>query len=170
MGRHQARKFFDYNPVDNLSHCKVEGCSDSIKGNHGGNLLRHIQRRHSTVYAEVCQGTSSTDTRSTASKRTADSQTTLDSLVIKQPYTISVKLAPDVLKEACLELLTVNGRPFSLMEDSGFKKIICPIVEAMGNSVAINQSNIREMVIETARIERERTLRTARRQATDVKR
>lgn len=60
------------------------------------------------------------------------------------------------MKEARLELVTVNGQPFSLMEDSGFKKIICPIVDAMGNFVAINQSNIREMVIETARIERER--------------
>ena len=108
-----------------------------------------------TVYAEECQGASSTDTRSTASKMKADSRTTLDFFVIKQPCTVSVQVAPDVLKKACLEHVTVNGRPFSLMGDSGFKKIVCPIVEAMGNSVSINQSNIREMVIEITRIERE---------------
>ena len=32
------------------------------------------------------------------------------------------------LKSACCELVTENGRPFSLLEESGFRKIIDPII------------------------------------------
>ncbi len=50
------------------------------------------------------------------------------------------------LKEACLELVTVNARPFNLMEDSGFHKIVNPIIAGLGGGFAINAENIREDV------------------------
>ena len=53
-------------------------------------------------------------------------------------------------------LVTVNGRQFSFMEDSGFRKFFDPIKEAMGNGVAINLSNIRDMVSWVAESEREK--------------
>lgn len=56
------------------------------------------------------------------------------------------------LKLACLELVTVNGRPFTLIEDSGFRKIINPIIEAISkkDKISINSSNIRDMVAPSA--------------------
>lgn len=51
---------------------------------------------------------------------------------------------------ACTELVTVNGRPLSIVNDSGFKKIINPILESFGNTFSIDQRNVRKNVIETA--------------------
>lgn len=34
------------------------------------------------------------------------------------------KMSKDILIEACVKLVTVNGRPFSNMDDSGFNKKI----------------------------------------------
>ena len=40
--------------------------------------------------------------------------------------------------DVCVELVTNNGRPFKLMEDSLFRKILDPIIAGLNNSFAIN--------------------------------
>lgn len=63
--------------------------------------------------------------------------------------TVSISMNAAILKEACVELVTVNGRPFSLLDDSGFRKIVDPIVQELNKSkqtVAINPENIRDLV------------------------
>lgn len=49
-----------------------------------------------------------------------------------QKKSIRIDINQQELIDACVELVTVNGRPFSLMHDSGFKKILNPILEAFG--------------------------------------
>jgi len=49
-----------------------------------------------------------------------------------QKKSIRIDINQQELLDACVELVTVNGRPFSLMQDSGFKKILNPIFEAFG--------------------------------------
>ena len=50
------------------------------------------------------------------------------------------------LENACLELVTVNGRPFKLMDDSGFRKILNPLLKGMRASFSISADNIREKI------------------------
>lgn len=45
--------------------------------------------------------------------------------------------------DACVEPVTVNGRPFKLMEDSGFRKFLNPILEVSPNKLVIKAENIR---------------------------
>jgi len=45
--------------------------------------------------------------------------------------------------DACVELVTVNGRPFSALNDSGFRKILDPVLNGVKNSVVINSESIR---------------------------
>lgn len=44
--------------------------------------------------------------------------------------TIKIEMDKKKLLSACVELITVNGRPMCLMQDSGFQKIINPILKA----------------------------------------
>ena len=53
--------------------------------------------------------------------------------------------------DACIELVTVNGRPFQLMNDSGFRMIVDKVLEGLGCSSRINQENIRKHVSIVAR-------------------
>ncbi|XP_068172121.1 zinc finger BED domain-containing protein 4-like [Antennarius striatus] len=154
MGRHcenPMRQHFSYDPATNKSICNIEGCGAEIKGNHGGNLQRHIQRRHPDIFKNSSTGVGLKRTASTGQK-------TLDEEVVKKPKVARVPINPEVLVDACLELVTVNGRPFSLMEDSGFRKIIDPLQQAIGNGFTINSANIREKVANLAQIERKKLI------------
>ena len=47
-------------------------------------------------------------------------------------------------------MVTVNGRPFKIVEDSGFRKLLNLISQALsdsGNKICINAENIREEVV-----------------------
>lgn len=48
-----------------------------------------------------------------------------------------------VLNKPCFELITVNGCSFEMLEYSGFKRILNPIVTALGNNFTINSENIK---------------------------
>lgn len=48
-------------------------------------------------------------------------QKTLDGMIDTRK--ISIKMTRTELWDACVEIVTVNGCPFSLMEEAGFKKI-----------------------------------------------
>jgi len=51
-------------------------------------------------------------------------------MVIKR--SLNIEMDKSTLLNACTELVTVNGRPFTIFSDSGFKKILNPLTEAIG--------------------------------------
>ncbi|CAL8326758.1 unnamed protein product [Lota lota] len=56
MGRYQVnpiRKYFTFEPASNKSLCQIVGCEARIAGNHGGNLQRHIEKKHPSTYKEL---------------------------------------------------------------------------------------------------------------------
>ena len=54
------------------------------------------------------------------------------------------------LKNACLELVTINDHSFRLMDDSGFRKILSPLLEGMLAKFTVNAETIREKIGEKA--------------------
>ena len=111
-----------------------------LKGTYAANLERHVKRQHKEVYKEYCEERAEESAR----KRCMESgdfasttawQTTLDESLLK---TVRVKIGIAMLKAACVELVTVNGRPLSLIEDSGFRKILDPLLQGLGNKARIN--------------------------------
>ena len=54
------------------------------------------------------------------------------------------------LINACVELVTKNGRPLNIFTDSGFKKLIQPILRTINPPIAINENSIREAIIHKA--------------------
>ncbi|KAH6942730.1 hypothetical protein HPB50_009634 [Hyalomma asiaticum] len=56
MGRDRttrAPRHFKYDSVPNKSICQIENCQHVVSGDHGGNLERHLQRRHKEVYDSI---------------------------------------------------------------------------------------------------------------------
>ncbi|XP_036404855.1 uncharacterized protein LOC118791563 isoform X1 [Megalops cyprinoides] len=179
MGRHQenpVRLYFSYDRIANKSRCQIEGCTAEIAGNHGGNLQRHVQRMHPLAFARlpgplrpdnptVPLSSLSPSSSSTAKRPGAAADVevaALDPTVTKRPRGELVWMTVDSLREACVELVTSNGRPFSLMDDSGFRKILDPVLEALGEHVVISSGAVRNMVLEAAERERERLRGTLR--------
>lgn len=64
--------------------------------------------------------------------------------------TINIKMTPEKLMEACVDLVTLDGRPFDIIDDVGFRKIINPILIAMGNKITINKNDVMSEVNQKA--------------------
>ncbi|KAH6927516.1 hypothetical protein HPB50_005182 [Hyalomma asiaticum] len=63
------------------------------------------------------------------------------------PTTVAkVAITGEMILNACVELCTVNGRPFALMEDYGFRKLTDPVPSGLNSKVAINAENVRAAV------------------------
>lgn len=73
---------------------------------------------------------------------------------------VTIEMDKNKLIDALVELTTCNGRPFAAVEDSGLRKIIDPILEAMkiqqGVNVTVNRRNIRHYIHEEAERLREK--------------
>jgi hypothetical protein len=150
--QHAIRKLFSYDSERDLSKCLVsDTCRKHVKpmkGNHLGNLTAHVKRCHKREFDEAFM---EVDVQGAATKRRR-----VDLERAEKDHKLTVLYSKRRLITACVELVTVNGRPFSIIEDSGFKKLIEPFIEALqktGVTVAINAENIRETIpLEAARI------------------
>lgn len=58
--------------------------------------------------------------------------------------TIQIEMDKNKLLDACVQLVTVDGRPLSILEDSGMRQILDPIVRSLGNEkpFSINRENV----------------------------
>ncbi|GLV32913.1 hypothetical protein CBL_20062 [Carabus blaptoides fortunei] len=60
----------------------------------------------------------------------------IDEFLMKN--SIKITLSQQDVIHACAEIVIVDGRHFCALEDSGFKKLLNPICEQLGNNFAIN--------------------------------
>lgn len=153
MGRNPTNPsldYFEYNVGDNESTCKL--CKKTLTGKHGTNLEKHIKSFHPEIFEKIVKTKNQREDKSQQlSKRQGEksendipTKKQLKMSDIFESTTVNVKLNAELLKNACLEIVTVNGRPFKILEDSGFKKIIEPIQAAFKTNKRINSQNIRE--------------------------
>ena len=61
---------------------------------------------------------------------------------------VTVTMSKNDIIDGCVEMVTVNGRPFKALNDSGFLKITKPLMQAMGTTV--NAENVPDYVKEKA--------------------
>lgn len=153
MGRiktNTSRDFFTYYKTENKSICNV--CDTSIKGDHAA-LQRHLKRHHNNEYENVQQNKKpklcikDEPTPSNSGLENC-SQLTLD--IFAKSEFLKVKLNKEIILKACVELITVNGCSFEMLEYSGFKRILNPIVTAIDNNFSVNSENIKLLIPETA--------------------
>lgn len=110
-------------------------------------MEKHIRIRHAEAFVAFKESTQTApvpdQNRGLAPKK--GTQLKIASMFAS---TVKVAMSKEILLNACVELVTVNGRPFSLVADSGFKAIIKPLTSAL--NITINPDNLRASVIEEA--------------------
>lgn len=138
---HPVHNYFAFNREKQESICKTAGCI--LKGKHSSNLLRHIQRKHKQIVKVL---------------EPEIKKYQLDAACQENGKTVNVKLNKNDIIKACIELTTVNGRPYSLISDSGFRRLMNPVFNAFkenGDHFTLTHHNIREYAeVEIVRIER----------------
>lgn len=119
---HPVFKYFNYIEKDDRSICRFEECSFPMKGKHASNLVSHIKKKHQDVFPELKKAMDDN-----ALKRTAKPKKKSDSVM--------VLINRDEIIKGCVELVTVNARPNTMLQDSGFKRILNPITTALNLSL-----------------------------------
>lgn len=126
---HPVHKHFEYDALTNKSVCNY--CKEPKCGKHASNLLRHLKSRHKKFYLELLPETIG------FSKIKEDRA--------KKDITVTFNL--DDLIKCFVSLVTIDGRPYSCIEDKGICGILQPIFKACdqsGISFRINRRNISE--------------------------
>ena len=59
---------------------------------------------------------------------------------------ISVKMSKNKFINACVKMVTVDGRPFAAMDDEGFRDIINPMMEGFSSNVTMSAKTITNLV------------------------
>ncbi|XP_011696420.1 PREDICTED: uncharacterized protein LOC105455070, partial [Wasmannia auropunctata] len=149
MGRkytNKAHKHFTYNKTEDTSHCTI--CKTSLKGNHGTNLKKHLMRNHEfkeDYFTEVTLINKSNKCKEVTNilqnQRKIQQQ-------INEMNAIKLNITRKDLENNCIELVTVNGRPFSILDDSGFQNIVNPI------KCAIEEKNKQKFSISSESIQK----------------
>jgi len=159
MGRHQNnpfRKFFIFKCESKESICNIDNCGYKLSGNHAGNMQRHVERNHYDVFQKIIEMRKQQPVdKSTKFKydKEANGQQSIYKFVEKS--TISVSITAEHVMNACVELVTINGRPFSFLEDSGFRKILYPIIKELNPRLCISIDNVKAKVSKNAKEARE---------------
>lgn len=128
---HPAKKHFTYNEAAGTNLC--HHCNKEKKGNHASNLLRHLEAKHPEIHAEIYQDVVAHNNALRVTQK------------IDKSKLISVQINLDDLKKSMVAFCTVDGRPYSLMNDAGMQGILKPIYEACDqtkNAFRVNRHNI----------------------------
>ena len=156
-----TRRFFQYNIDKNVSECLIEGCNKTVKGNHAGNMLKHTKTYHLSEYSEILMNKSNELVDKTKKYTSSQESTYKDSKQSIIEYTknnresIVIRTNVEIVRDACIEMVTINGRPLKSLEDSGFRKILDPILKVFSNEkdftkLIVNRKNIRDLIKEKA--------------------
>ncbi|KAL1474545.1 hypothetical protein MTO96_037891 [Rhipicephalus appendiculatus] len=134
---------------------------DVVSGDHGGNLERHLQRRHKEVYDNILADKTHSTKRVASDEAEGSHVAKLRQVDIQNMFKpisskcVSLEITEDIIMNSCVELVTRNGRPFRLINDSGFRKIIDPVLKALSAKRAITAETVKDRVQEEAKSKRE---------------
>lgn len=93
------KDYFIFSPETGKTICTIDGCDKMYSGYRTTNLWRHLQSVHGEIYERILP------------ERQVRKKTLCENFVLD-------------MRKAMVELCTVNGRPFSIIEDSGLVQIL----------------------------------------------
>lgn len=130
-----VRECFRYDARSKSAICLVKqsgvSCQQKISNNHHGNKIRHLKTAHPNIYDRIRKIKKKTKLRNASGR-------------------ITVQLSIENVYAAFVELVSKNGRPIRICKDSGMRKLLDPILEAInvstGQQFTINDLIIKEKV------------------------
>ncbi|PVU86215.1 hypothetical protein BB559_006601 [Furculomyces boomerangus] len=129
------------NPVRNYFKNNENTDKWDFQRNQASNLEKHISKNHADEWDSLKKEKEYSDNRKPKKLKKSNNKETDD--FSNSEKTITITIDKEKLLKACTELVTVHGCAYNLMEYSGFKKIILPILDDLGNPISINAKNIR---------------------------
>ncbi|RVE42487.1 hypothetical protein evm_012859 [Chilo suppressalis] len=149
MGRKRKNAvyaFFSFSKENNSSTCQVLGCSAVVKGDHGTNLMYHLSSNHPTEYKIVTERNRLMKDVTNKENNITDAAASTSTGGVTAPSTNKI----NYLKNQCVNLVTVHGRPFSMIDDLAFRNIISMISINSREAQSLNSHSIKQFVSQIA--------------------
>lgn len=108
-----------------------------MKTNHAANLERHLMRIHAQEFGAV-------------QLQKATSYPEPKFHISVPQHSVNIKVDDKRLMEACVELVVVNGCPIDIVEYSGFRKLIDPVVKGIGGDFQLNVDSLKSSIASMA--------------------
>ncbi|KAL5246377.1 hypothetical protein ACI65C_013785 [Semiaphis heraclei] len=144
MGRLSESKIYEYFSYDTNSKLSVcKDCGGNVNGKHGTNLKKHLSI-HVDLFEEFKKLESKKNLQKNNLKPNLKSKAHYRLFNFSKPN-VQVSISMKHIIDACVELVTVNGRPFSMLNDSGLRRILDPVLNGVKNSVVINSESIGDL-------------------------
>lgn len=121
MEKETYTTYFQFNELTNSTKCLVADCRSYLKGWNTSNLKRHLKMQHKSKYDALGLDNPRAENRSGA-----------------------IVLKINVVREASIEMVTINGLPFSFLDCSGYRRICDSLYKAL--NMSINSHTIGEIV------------------------
>lgn len=137
---HPIRSYFSYDDISERSICTFGGCK--IKSKSSNDLYRHVQRKHPNEAIKNDIKIKVENHRMQMRKTAA----------VDDEVEVMVRMRKSEIMKSCVELTTINGRPLGLVEDSGFKRLMQPVIEAMNRKTSTRLTLNRETMAANAEI------------------
>lgn len=118
--------------------CQIDGCA--LKYNTNSASIRHVRLNHQLVHKTI---------QMNKTKGSSDDDSPFNKL-----FEIRVKVNPEEIWNACVDLITINALPLCAVEYPAFKKNLQPYVISLkrqGIDLIINRKNIREKIDKKAK-------------------
>lgn len=108
-----ARSAFECLPSENVSKCKI--CGAKVPGQHLENLKNHLRQKHEEFYNDRDEEDEPIEERVQPSKKRK----------------IVLEYDADEVKEAWLNLVVIEGRPFTILDSTSLRTMLSPIFGAL---------------------------------------
>lgn len=136
---HPIRKYFTFDHSIQRSVCKLGQCK--LKTRAAIDLYRHILRMHSKIAEKDDIKGKIENYRKKNLKTVVDQDDEIE---------VTVRVKKSEIMKSCVELTTINGRPLGIVEDSGFKRLVQPIVQAINQKSSTRLTLNREAMVDNA--------------------
>lgn len=113
--------------------CMIENCKSEYSDKSGA--IRHLRKHHPEIHKAIDENKLNTELT--------------ENELVKKLIEVRVKVNPEDIWNACVDLVTINSLPLSFVEYAGFKKILNPYVTSLklkGIDLTINRVNIKDRI------------------------
>uniref|UniRef100_A0A0L8FS48 HAT C-terminal dimerisation domain-containing protein n=1 Tax=Octopus bimaculoides TaxID=37653 RepID=A0A0L8FS48_OCTBM len=158
MGRHRTNEVYSYFTIvgsheNAKAACNVIGCTMVLRHPCATNLMKHLERHHKAefeILARRREAATGKRLLQLDDKKSLDHSQAKIAKNIHDIYYSTINIPMDIktFNNAMIELVTLNGRPFFAVEDSGLRKLIDPIKRAL--NTVMDRKKISNLVDEKA--------------------
>lgn len=127
VDRHPA---YQYTSVDENNKITCDMCGHIFPSDHAGNIKKHIQNRHKNAYRDLAKLLEEHNRPPKESDTVGNNknQRCRSGKNIEQIFTVQHDIAD--IKMGLVEMCSVNMCAFRLLKNSGFSRIMAPIIKA----------------------------------------